>query len=379
MTVRPTPVRRVSDTPTIGEIREHLQLAIEIEHATIPAYLTAMFSLHDGSNIDAEWIIRSVVTEEMLHMTLASNVLNAIGGSPAIANPAFVPSYPMTLPHFSNSPIVETACFSRKNIRSFIEIERRVDAEPDPPPVPGASDFAEGTYGSIGQFYDAIIDALKQVCDTLGEPAVFTGSPAKQITPDQYYGSEGRLIEVTDLDSALEAMNEIIEQGEGNPPKGAGEDEGYFALQDFNKRYVAHLYRFYEIFEGRYYADDQRPSDAPDPVAEAVSTDELPPPDLPTPRGRAIDVDWDAVWPIRPNVKIDDYPIGSEIRDRLEAFARLYSDMLRTLHRAFNGEPQLIAETVPTMYQLRYFAQDLCRIPSGDGVTTVGPAWEFVD
>jgi hypothetical protein len=39
-----------------------------------------------------------VVIEEMLHMTIAANVLNAVGGHPAIDRPDFVPNYPEDLP-----------------------------------------------------------------------------------------------------------------------------------------------------------------------------------------------------------------------------------------------------------------------------------------
>ena len=34
----------------------------------------------------------------MLHMTIACNVLNAVGGQPAIDRAGFVPDYPMILP-----------------------------------------------------------------------------------------------------------------------------------------------------------------------------------------------------------------------------------------------------------------------------------------
>jgi hypothetical protein len=42
--------------------------------------------------------IKGVVIEEMLHMTIAANVLNAVGGHPAIDRPDFVPNYPEDLP-----------------------------------------------------------------------------------------------------------------------------------------------------------------------------------------------------------------------------------------------------------------------------------------
>ncbi|MFB9205343.1 ferritin-like domain-containing protein, partial [Nonomuraea spiralis] len=35
---------------TLGSLREHLQWAIELEHATLPPYLTALYSLDPERN-----------------------------------------------------------------------------------------------------------------------------------------------------------------------------------------------------------------------------------------------------------------------------------------------------------------------------------------
>ena len=54
------------------------------------ASLSALFSIRNGSDYAAT-IIHSVVVEEMLHMTTAANVLNAVGGAPLIDSPTFRP------------------------------------------------------------------------------------------------------------------------------------------------------------------------------------------------------------------------------------------------------------------------------------------------
>ena len=82
----------------LPELRKYLQGALEIEHLTIPPYLTAMYTVRAGTNQDAYYTIRSVVLEEMLHMTLVANLLNAVGGRPRVAHPDFVRSYPERLP-----------------------------------------------------------------------------------------------------------------------------------------------------------------------------------------------------------------------------------------------------------------------------------------
>ncbi len=82
---------------TIESLRQHLQWAIEIEHSTLPPYLCALYSIKDGHNREAVEVIHSVFLEEMLHMTLAANLLNAVGGSPRIDVPG-VPALVSRLP-----------------------------------------------------------------------------------------------------------------------------------------------------------------------------------------------------------------------------------------------------------------------------------------
>src|SRR5713226_4987828 len=85
-------------SPTPQAVRDALQNAVKLEHATIPVYLYGLFSLQQDKNAAISEILQSVVVEEMLHMTLASNVLNAVGGSPQIDQPGFIPIYPGPLP-----------------------------------------------------------------------------------------------------------------------------------------------------------------------------------------------------------------------------------------------------------------------------------------
>jgi hypothetical protein len=51
-----------------------------------------------GNNAEIGTLIDSVVKEEVAHMALACNILNAIGGEPAIDTPQFIPIYPGPLP-----------------------------------------------------------------------------------------------------------------------------------------------------------------------------------------------------------------------------------------------------------------------------------------
>ena len=89
------------DTPE--RLREHLQWAIELEHATLPPYLCALYSLDPKRNPEAAEVVGSVFVEEMLHLALAANLLNAVGGRPRLDTPRMLPSHPRPLPHGDRS------------------------------------------------------------------------------------------------------------------------------------------------------------------------------------------------------------------------------------------------------------------------------------
>src|SRR5258708_19761086 len=73
-----------------------LQKALELELATIPPYLVALLSIKLPANREAAELIRSVMVEEMLHLALVANVLNAVGGPPRLG-PAVIPRFPLEM------------------------------------------------------------------------------------------------------------------------------------------------------------------------------------------------------------------------------------------------------------------------------------------
>src|SRR5579872_677728 len=120
-----------SPAKTLDDLKARLQQAIELEHSTIPPYLLANFTLldHSGSagvNGSISDTIGSVLFEEMLHMSIACNVLNAIGGHPCIDKPDFIPKYPCHLPGaVESSLVVHLQKFSIDLVQNtFMEIER---------------------------------------------------------------------------------------------------------------------------------------------------------------------------------------------------------------------------------------------------------------
>lgn len=202
-----------------------LQSAVELEHATIPLYLYALYSLNPAKNPAIVEIVQSVVIEEMLHMSLTSNVLNALGGDSQIDQPGFIPTYPGPLPGSVESQLkVHLAPFSMAQLQTFLTIE-----QPEDPPVYPASVASDEI--TIGEFYAAIFIALA----ALGDGA-FANPPRNQIGPDLM----PECVVVTDVVSAQAALAIIVQQGEGtanSPEEGVGGQ-------------VAHYFRFMQIQKG---------------------------------------------------------------------------------------------------------------------------------
>jgi CDGSH-type Zn-finger protein len=332
---------------TLDGLRRHLQWAIELEHATLPPYLCALYSIKQGSNREAVEVIHSIFLEEMLHMTLAANILNAVGGAPQLDTPRMLPAFPAFLPHSNQAFEVSLTKFSPESLELFMRIER-------PPEHDGLPE--DDNFETIGQFYEAIEESLPLLCRELGEAAVFSGDPARQGTDELYYGGGGRIIAVRDLASAQAALTEIVEQGEGLQHREIWDgDRDMFHPE---RGEVAHYFRFNELAVGRRYQPGDTPQSGP--------------------TGEQFAVDWSAVHNMRANPRAADYPDGSEIRVRLEAFNRSYSGVLHLLHEALNGSPRLLAVATGLMYGLKEEAIRLMELPSGDGETTVGPSFEYV-
>src|SRR6185295_5119609 len=77
-------------------VREHLQTAVALELSTLPPYLTAWWSIRSSGS--AKRLLKQVVLQEMLHMGLICNCLNALGDRPRIAFRDVVQRYPAHLP-----------------------------------------------------------------------------------------------------------------------------------------------------------------------------------------------------------------------------------------------------------------------------------------
>ncbi|MEY4548068.1 MAG: hypothetical protein RL685_4263 [Pseudomonadota bacterium] len=320
-------------SPTVAAVQRSLQRAIELEHATIPPYLYALYSLDETLNPQIAALIFSVVRQEMLHMCLSSNILNAIGGRPSIDRPDFIPRYPGRLPGgVEKGLVVHLLPFSMEQVETFMTIEEPEhsdDGQPPPDPAVGRT---------IGEFYTAISKALAQLPASSFDP-----SGKRQVSSELMRGS----IVVTDLTSAQAAITTIIDQGEGtsvSPQGGQGE--------------LAHYYRFKEIHEGRALIQLE---------GKWVY------------RGAVIPFNPKGVYPAPSNPKGSSYPHDSIAAAANRNFNGAYTSLLAVLHDLFNGQNDAptFHRALALMMSMKEQAKGMMSSTSNYGQVHIGPSFEY--
>ncbi len=340
---------------TREQLLSYLHAALQLEHATIPPYLTALYSIRPGSNADAVHVLRVTAVEEMLHLTLAANILNAVGGTPDLTSPGFVPEYPAYLPDGETDFAVSRRPFSREALQTFLSIERPRQAPSEEARVLNRQSVKHNRLGvkpdqpqmqfySIGEFYHEIWRGLHSLHQQFGDE-LFSGDPARQVTPEYFYSGGGELIAVTGLDSAKEAIELIAEQGEG------------FGGRIYDAEHeLAHYYRFEQLTQGRYYQAGDQPGQ---------------------PTGPPLRVDWDAAFPIKTDARLSDYPPDSDVYAAAVEFNRNYAEFLELLTRAYNGRPALLIDAVVEMFRVRDQMTRLMHNPiPGQPHLNAGPTFE---
>jgi hypothetical protein len=330
-----TLVSGVRDAAGRADLHRFVQLAIELEHSTVPPYLTAYYTLRPGTNAEIAAAVRGVAVEEMLHLTVAANLLLALGGRPRIAAPDFVPDYPTVLPmNVGHSVVVGLAPYSPDLVRDvFMRIE-----EPERPlQLPGGSAdrAADPEFATIGEFYAALRDKLTELGDS-----AFVGDPRRQVVDRDWFPPD-QLFPIRDVASAVTALELVAEEGEGtssSPLDREGEP--------------AHYYRFAELVHGRRLVAD--PS-----VPQGFSY-----------TGAPVPFDPDGVWPMPPDPRLEAHRPGSRSRFVAERFTDCYTRLLQALQLAFDGAPGGLRPALGLMFELRLLAQDALATPDADGRPT---------
>ncbi|MCK6586937.1 MAG: ferritin-like protein [Polyangiaceae bacterium] len=338
-------IARAREARGVDDVIAALEGAIQLELSTLPPYLTGAFSLKPGANDEARVLVQSVVIEEMLHMALAANTAVAIGGDPPIRKLGLALKYPGPLPMSIDPALTVTlgslTTAQLKNV--FMAIERpdttAVLPGEDPAVAQRVADMKAKGFGSIGDFYDAIIVALKRLVKT-GQDPFANPRLERQLDLSRWFPTSvprNPTCRVTDLPSAEAALRTIVRQGEGanvghdpiNPHAGGGE--------------MAHYFKFGEIaFEHRLIRD---PSD---PSGWSYT-------------GEPVPLDTSGVYTFPENAHVSDYPPGSAAGLTGAAFYEAYLRLLAALDVTWNGRPEMFNSALGIMFELKLVAQQVVQ------------------
>ncbi|HLK35155.1 MAG TPA: ferritin-like domain-containing protein, partial [Polyangiaceae bacterium] len=332
--------------------------AAEIEHGLMCCYLYAAGSLKAGSaglgddeaRAIARWraTIVEVAVDEMLHLSLVSNLLAAIGSTPHFQRPNF----PVAPGYHPAGVVVALAPFDRATLDHFIFLER-----PEGVDLPDGAGFESPTryervarsdrlvpsaqdYATVGHLYRGIREGFVQLAAKLGEDALFLGDPAAQVGPD--IAPLDGLLAVTGVAGAVRAVDTIVHQGEGAP----------------EHRDTSHFSRFVSIRDELDALSRRRADFSPAHPAARNPVMRKPP----KPRGK---------------VHVDD-PSSARVLDLGNA---VYAFALRCLARAFGeaSDPprargRLVESSITAMRELGPLMQRLAEMPASPSApgTTAG-------
>jgi hypothetical protein len=251
------------DIDNLDQLREHVQIAIQLEFTTIPAYLSALYSIVDKSSLAYE-VLRSIVVEEMFHVNQAANLLVGIGGHPRFTGPV-APVYPAYLPSANKSATPYVGLY-RASLPVFQNVFMAIET-----PAPWNAPAEGENYTTIGQYYKAIDDGIETCVRKYGAPKVFQQVPGARQRSDIYLGKfGGRAGMVHDLRSARFGIRQIVQQGEGavDPTRTLVPDQPFGAYNYYGMRLdgtygpilgtpfeLSHYFKFKHIVDSGIFPD----------------------------------------------------------------------------------------------------------------------------
>ncbi len=412
----------------LATLKANLQTAIEIEIATIPIYLYGYYSLvrdnESGENIGPEQlyankaggVMMSVAVEEMLHMSLASNVLYAMGVAPQLYGKA-PGRYPTGLPyHCPDGPVgpdgqtavlIPLARYSFEQLWHYLQIE-----------YPETWDIAplDRDWTTIGQFYSYIRCLLRTQFLT---DADFQQGPAAQgIQPGNYspnnvdtvypsgrfdpwkpappaptpswarkdgcpsaaeaavypdredsHAGKSQLLTIASIQDAIEAIDTICDQGEGCPVADVGPGPDDDPSKDEQSHYVKFL-----TLQAQFAAYEGSTESLPD---------QPPPPALIQPT-----VTDDALLAAEVLIAFPDNPTTAGYPPELQAISAFCSGcfqymliMTETIYRVPPAEQKLFFNEGlhrSMIWVLDKYIKTIRKIPLGDGLS-MAPTFENID
>lgn len=326
-------VEAVLRARTVADLYPLVQNAIELEHATIPTYLCGYFTLKRDTNREVAEIMRSVVIEEMLHLSIASNLLIALGGSPVINKPDFVPDFPGQLPMGIGDGL--QVHLRKCSIDQVRDVFMAIEEPEDPIDIPVAEaetralEAVVPEFETIGAFYHYLGKKIEALSNEI------TWHTDHQVVASEWFPDPDEMFQINSVETAVKAINVIVNQGEGTQ------------TNPFDREGApAHYYRFQEIEKGRKLV--HAPGATP-PYAFG---------------GDPVVLDAGNVWDMDDDPKIAKYAEGSPSHRMATQFSYAYTRLLNSLHQAFNGKPAQLDYAMGVMYELRLLAQQVLATPA---------------
>jgi hypothetical protein len=328
---------------TVADARSMLQKAIGVEFGTLPPYLYALYSIRPGTNPHAQQLIKSVALQEMIHLCLASNILNALGGNPVLCPQAYPGPLPGDIGPDGTPLTLHLYPFSPEAMAQAMAIEQ----PEDPPDFPVREMLVAAPAAravTIGQFYQALDAFLATLT-----PADWTPN-RNQVVDDQFFA--GQLFSIGSYADAHQAIEDIVSEGEGTR-EGTKVDP-----LDFQDE-VAHYYRFGEIYHDKVLTKDNNP------LGFAWGPARL-------------GVDWSGAYPAITDPALHDFSKDPpEAQAAQNACNRAFSSMVDTLQHALTGQPGALGEAVRSMFDLRLAAKHALTVPLADHTRVAGPAFVY--
>jgi hypothetical protein len=217
------------------ELIQALRTAAELEHGLCCQYLFAAFTMRKTKEdfdsdpnhlivlqIAQRWeaVLMLVARQEMEHLAIVCNLLNAVGGDLNFERPNFpqpAKRYPLHIPFLLER-------FGVPALRRFVWFEKPKDLMPTfSPDGYGPDHPAPAIYGRLENVevaetkYDSVQDLFDQIgaaFQALDPADVFVGNPDRQVDGSQFF-FRVTIEPVANREQAAAAIALIIDQGEG--------------------------------------------------------------------------------------------------------------------------------------------------------------------
>jgi rubrerythrin len=331
--------RSVTPEHRLAVLKQTLQQAVELEFATIPIYLAALWSIKNNLHPVAK-SIRNVVQEEMLHLSLASNMLASIGGRPRLYDTSERGlRFPARLPGGVHPELtLRLSGLTDDALDDFLEIEL---PQGEIGIAPYESKYGDAHDENHSAVIGALYDAIKQEFESL-RPAM---------SPDNQISGPLAWFVVDTVEKVDSAINWIKTQGEG-AVQCPGDAKDPVKL--------SHFYRFWEVRKRQKIEFD-----------EATNKFVFKTP-----------FEFPEVWPMAvvPDGGYQQRDVSEQVWDLLQIFDRTYSHVIKLLESAWGtGGQAALWRAIEAMFDLEKSAIQLMQIPKPDGAGNYGPAFRMVD